>query len=473
MSLRQIRRRSAALLRDGGLLQALRAELNHELSSSPPQSQLIKSWVVMRHFPERQLSCDCGVKVQPLLQHVASMKYLQQKMVWKVLETNAHCFSFHEQRKEVRIAQRFHDEVYMHQSALVSTAVSSIQKYLRSQPPGFLSGVDVLRNASSALSSMSKGVAALSMDKKFIQNRQKKDSKSVEDIGDVIGEEVGALAKGFFRGVTGILTKPLEGAKSFGVEGFAQGVGKGLIGAAVQPMGGVLDLLSKTTEEANAVRMKISSTITSEEQLLRRRLPRVIGGDNLLRPYDEYKAAGQVKNLQFHSACQHYDPKKAHPARDPCSVLWDVLLGDMVTMELIHGKKDIPGSLPSRLILHLQIRSIEPKETARVINCTHGSQQATKIYSASTGCLWSKCFKGYLPLLDIRSPLYIILHIFLQDMQKRKVPRPYTPCSSVVCPQVYPKEDFGNWVVHDDKGSVPISSAFGTIPAQPQPGKEP
>ncbi|XP_073114272.1 uncharacterized protein [Elaeis guineensis] len=39
MSLRQIQRRSAALLRDGGLLQALRAELNHELSSSPPQSQ--------------------------------------------------------------------------------------------------------------------------------------------------------------------------------------------------------------------------------------------------------------------------------------------------------------------------------------------------------------------------------------------------------------------------------------------------
>ena len=57
-------------------------------------------------------------------------------------------------------------------------------------------------------------------------------------------------------------------------------------------------------------------------------------------------------------------------------------------------------------------------------------------------------------------------------MQKRKVPRPYTPCSSVVCPEVYPKEDFGNWVVPDDKGSVPISSAFGMMLAQPQPGKE-
>lgn len=90
------------------------------------------------------------------------------------------------------------------------------------------------------------------------------------------------------------MTKPLEGAKSSGVEGFVQGVGKGIIGAAAQPVSGVLDLLSKTTEGANAMRMKIASAITSDEQLLRRRLPRVVGGDNLLRPYDEYKAQGQV-----------------------------------------------------------------------------------------------------------------------------------------------------------------------------------
>lgn len=120
------------------------------------------------------------------------------------------------------------------------------------------------------------------------------ENKGVEDLGDVIREGGGALAKGLFRGVTGILTKPLEGAKTSGVEGFVQGVGKGIIGAAAQPVSGVLDLLSKTTEGANAVRMKIASAITSDEQLLRRRLPRVISGDNLLRPYDNYKAQGQV-----------------------------------------------------------------------------------------------------------------------------------------------------------------------------------
>lgn len=123
------------------------------------------------------------------------------------------------------------------------------------------------------------------------------DNKGVEDFGDVIREGGGALAKGIFRGVTGILTKPLEGAKASGVEGFVQGFGKGLIGAAAQPVSGVLDLLSKTTEGANAMRMKIASAIASEDQLLRRRLPRAISGDNLLRPYDDNKARGQVLSM--------------------------------------------------------------------------------------------------------------------------------------------------------------------------------
>lgn len=400
----------------------------------------------------------------------------------------------------VRIAQRFHEEVCMRQSAVMSTAVSSIQKDLLSQPLRLLSGVDILGNASSALSNMSKGVAALSMDKKFIQSRQKQDSKGVEDIGDVIREGGGALAKGFFRGVTGILTKPLEGAKSSGVEGFVQGVGKGLIGAAAQPVSGVLDLLSKTTEGANAVRMKISSAITSEEQLLRIRLPRVIGGDNLLRPYDEYKASGQAilqlaecgtflgqvdlfkvrGKFAFTDAYEDHFllPKgkillvthrrvillqqptnimvqrKFNPARDPCSVLWDVLLDDIVTMELANGKKDGPGSLPSRLILYLQVRSTEPRETARMIKCSHGSEQATEIY------------------LSIQQALNAYGPNASKDMQKRKVPRPYTPCGSVVCPEVHPKEDFGSWVLHDDKGSVPIDSAFGIMFTQPQLGQE-
>jgi hypothetical protein len=52
-------------------------------------------------------------------------------------------------------------------------AISNIRKDLLGQPLQLLSGVDILGNASSALGHMSKGVAALSMDKKFIQSRQR------------------------------------------------------------------------------------------------------------------------------------------------------------------------------------------------------------------------------------------------------------------------------------------------------------
>ncbi|KAK1259991.1 hypothetical protein QJS04_geneDACA015489 [Acorus gramineus] len=393
----------------------------------------------------------------------------------------------------VRINQRFLEEVCMRQSSLIGAAISNIQKDLLSQPLQLLSGVDILGNASSALGHMSKGVAALSMDKKFIQNRQKKENKSVEDIGDVIREGGGAFAKGLFRGVTGILTKPLEGAKSSGVEGFVQGVGKGIIGAAAQPVSGVLDLLSKTTEGANAVKMKITSAITSEEQLLRRRLPRVISGDNLLHPYDEYKAQGQVilqlaesgtffgqvdlfkvrgkfalsdayedhfllpkgkiflvthrRVLLLQQPTNIVGQRKFNPARDPCSVLWDVVWDDLAAMELVQGKKERPESPPSCLVLYLKINSTESKECTRVIKCIRESPQAINVYSSIE------------QVMNTYGPNH------LKDMQK-KVTKPYSPRKAYT--EVFPKEAFDVWGSQDVLTSVPISSTFGTVLSQPQ-----
>lgn len=74
---------------------------------------------------------------------------------------------------QVRINQRFNENVCMRQSSMISLAISNIRKDLLGQPLQLLSGVDILGNASSALGHMSKGVAALSMDKKFIQSRQR------------------------------------------------------------------------------------------------------------------------------------------------------------------------------------------------------------------------------------------------------------------------------------------------------------
>ena len=70
----------------------------------------------------------------------------------------------------------------MRKSTLTNNAISNIQKDLLSQPLQLLSGVDILGNASSALGHISKGVAALSMDKKFIEGRQRKVTANMKTI---------------------------------------------------------------------------------------------------------------------------------------------------------------------------------------------------------------------------------------------------------------------------------------------------
>lgn len=370
---------------------------------------------------------------------------------------------------------------------MVTSAVVNIKKDILGQPLQLLSGVDILGNASSALGHMSKGVAALSMDKKFIQSRQRQENKGVEDLGDVLREGGGALAKGLFRGVTGILTKPLEGAKSSGVEGFVQGVGKGIIGAAAQPVSGVLDLLSKTTEGANAVRMKIASAMTSDEQLLRRRLPRAIGGDNLLCPYDDYKAQGQVilqlaesgsflgqvdlfkirgkfalsdayedhfmlpkgkilvvthrRVILLQQTTNIIAQRKFSPARDPCSILWDVLWDDLATMELTRGKKDHPKTSPSRLTLYLKTRPGDAKEQVRTIKCSTDSHQALEVHSSIEQAMNTY---GQNPS---------------KEMLKKKVTKPYSPIAQA---EVIQKEGACIWSPPQLPASVPLSSTFGS-----------
>ncbi|KAI3512412.1 hypothetical protein L1887_19727 [Cichorium endivia] len=387
----------------------------------------------------------------------------------------------------IRVNQRFLENLSLRQSVLITNAVSNITKDILSQPLQLLSGVDILGNASSAFGHMSKGVAALSMDKKFIQSRQRQENKGVEDFSDVIREGGGALAKGLFRGVTGILTKPLEGAKASGVEGFVSGVGKGIIGAAAQPVSGVLDLLSKTTEGANAMRMKIAAAITSEDLLLRRRLPRVISGDNLLRPYDEYRAQGQVilqlaesgsfflqvdlfkvrgkfalsdayeghfslrkekillvthRRVMLLQTSNIISQKKFNPVKDPCLVLWDVLWEDLATMELTTGKKDHGNAPPSKLILYLKSKTSENSDR-RTIKCYRETKQATEVYSSI-----ELAMRTYAP----KGPL--------QETHKRKVKRPYAATTDVSTAEaVFLKER--PWTSPQLPAPLPPNSTFG------------
>ena len=45
-------------------------------------------------------------------------------------------------------------------------------------------------------------------------------------------------------GVSGVVLKPISGAKQKGVEGFFKGVGKGVVGLVTRPTAGVIDFAS-------------------------------------------------------------------------------------------------------------------------------------------------------------------------------------------------------------------------------------
>jgi vacuolar protein sorting-associated protein 13A/C len=84
--------------------------------------------------------------------------------------------------------------------------------------------------------------------------------------------------------------------------------------------------------------------------------------------------------------------RKFNPVKDPCSVIWDVLWDDLVTVEMTHGKKDAPGSLPSKRILYLKAKPSNSKEVVRLVKCNRDSDQATIVYSAI-----GKAYKAYGP----------------------------------------------------------------------------
>lgn len=68
---------------------------------------------------------------------------------------------------------RVREDIHMRQSQLVESMVRGARNDLLGQPFHLLTGLDILGNLSSVVGTLSKGAAALSMDKKFIRSRQR------------------------------------------------------------------------------------------------------------------------------------------------------------------------------------------------------------------------------------------------------------------------------------------------------------
>ncbi|KRX48648.1 Vacuolar protein sorting-associated protein 13A [Trichinella murrelli] len=131
---------------------------------------------------------------------------------------------------------------------------------------------------------LGKGIAALTFDADYQQKRQRMMNRRTGDLSGVAQSGTGALLE-MFDGVTGVFTKPIEGAREEGALGFAKGLGKGLIGAVTRPISGVVDFASTSFEA-----LKKATEVL--EEVKPTRPTRYIALDRIIRPYTFYEAEG-------------------------------------------------------------------------------------------------------------------------------------------------------------------------------------
>ncbi|XP_061878990.1 intermembrane lipid transfer protein VPS13C isoform X1 [Entelurus aequoreus] len=133
--------------------------------------------------------------------------------------------------------------------------------------------------------SVGKGLAAMTMDKEYQQKRREEMNRPPKDFGESLAKGGKGLLKGVMSGVTGIVTKPVEGAKKEGTAGFFKGIGKGLVGVVARPTGSIVDMASSTFQG-------IQRVAESTEEVTKLRPVRLIREDGIIRPYDLTESQG-------------------------------------------------------------------------------------------------------------------------------------------------------------------------------------
>jgi len=111
---------------------------------------------------------------------------------------------------------------------LVSSDLSSLNPFQL-----FRSRTGLTSTANLMLTGLSRGLSAATLSGDFIERRKtisRSSSSWIESVGN-----------GFTEGIGGLVSEPYRGARSGGVSGLLSGVGRGIAGAAVKPIIGVLD----------------------------------------------------------------------------------------------------------------------------------------------------------------------------------------------------------------------------------------
>ncbi|XP_076066395.1 vacuolar protein sorting 13C isoform X3 [Oratosquilla oratoria] len=132
---------------------------------------------------------------------------------------------------------------------------------------------------------LGQGVAALTLDDDYQRKRREDKIRKPTDGIEAFARGGKGLVTGVFEGVSGVITKPVQGARDEGVEGFFKGVGKGVVGLVTRPASGVIDFASGSFDA-------VAKATESSEEVTHLRHPRLIQQDGIVRPYDSHAAQG-------------------------------------------------------------------------------------------------------------------------------------------------------------------------------------
>ena len=185
--------------------------------------------------------------------------------------------------------------------ATAAEAVDGSSQLMRSLISG--SGVPLFVSSTSAWASnitggAGRGVSLLTLDAEFFRERSSRrlarQSATVSE-GLFLGTR--ELSKGVAEGISGVMVAPYRGWESGGGMGLGMGVARGLLGAALKPAVGMLDLASRAAEglRNTSSALPTSAAAYAGMAALRRvRIPRQKGARAGVLPcYDAEAAAAQ------------------------------------------------------------------------------------------------------------------------------------------------------------------------------------
>lgn len=174
----------------------------------------------------------------------------------------------------------------------------------------------LFNSASKVVGTIGTGVAMMSFDESY--QRERAESKRREKPKNALfglGYGLKEFGEGLIKGVAGIVYQPIKGAQEDGAAGFLKGVGQGLIGVVVKPTVGALDMVQRTTEGIK------NTTSSADQNRKRRRPPRFIDRDRLLRVYDIEKAQMQSLLHQLEGGAYKKQKYSSHICSLPRSIL--------------------------------------------------------------------------------------------------------------------------------------------------------